>query len=249
MSEEMRPVLQDEMITFDCCPDVPCFNECCRDLNQSLTPYDILRLKNNLGISSGDFLRTYTSLHIGPESGLPVVTFKPNPDTGNACPFVKPDGCSVYEDRPASCRMYPLARAISKSRETGKITEYYALIKEPHCRGFEQKKAMRVSEWLANQNVARYNRWNDRLMEIISLKNQRMPGRLDGAMVDKFTMACYDLDAFRSAVFHEGLFEGLRIPSSVLESARSDDRALLDLGLSWIVWEMFGIEMDFGAEQ
>lgn len=35
----------DEPFYFDCQSRVPCFNACCRDLNQFLTPYDIDRLK------------------------------------------------------------------------------------------------------------------------------------------------------------------------------------------------------------
>ena len=119
MTEYMTPISLNDPMNFDCQQENPCFNECCRDLNQALTPYDVLRLKQGLGMSSQEFLKEYTSLHYGPESGLPVVEFKPNPGTGHACPFVSPEGCKVYADRPASCRMYPLARGISRSRETG----------------------------------------------------------------------------------------------------------------------------------
>ena len=90
MTDEMIPVHEKDAMPFDCSSKNSCFNECCRDLNQALTPYDILRLKRNLGISSQVFLKKYTSLHYGPESGLPIVTFKPNPGTGhenNAKPY------------------------------------------------------------------------------------------------------------------------------------------------------------------
>jgi len=148
MSEEMKPVTLDTLMEFKCCPENECFNNCCRDLHQTLTPYDILRLRKKLGMTSQDFLKNYTSLHHGPESGLPVVGFKPNPETGHECPFVTPDGCSAYEDRPASCRMYPLARAVARSRETGRDTEFFALIEEEHCKGFGAKTSLTVKEWL-----------------------------------------------------------------------------------------------------
>jgi len=69
----MIPVHERDPMPFECCSENPCFNECCRDLNQALTPYDILRLKRNLGISSQVFLKRYTSFHFGPGSGLPIV--------------------------------------------------------------------------------------------------------------------------------------------------------------------------------
>jgi len=247
MGEEMIPVALDETMTFECVPGVSCFNDCCRDLNQSLTPYDILRLKNNIKLSSDLFLRKYTSVHMGPESGLPVLTFKPDPSTGNACPFVRKTGCSVYVDRPGSCRLYPLARAISRSRQTGEITEYFAIIEEPHCRGFGPMGGGTIRDWLSGQDVALHNSMNDKLMEIISLKNRIMPGRLDPVDSDKFYLALYDLDTFRKHIFERDLLKGLNTPQNVLARIGQDDLALLDLAIAWIRHVLFGIAMDFGG--
>ncbi len=244
MTEEMIPVHPDEEMTFDCSSQNECFNECCRDLNQALTPYDVLRMKNNLGLSSQEFLKTYTSLHHGPGSGLPVVEFKPNPAVGYACPFVKKQGCSVYKDRPASCRMYPLARAIARSRETNQIVEYFALIEEPHCKGFGKKSEQTVREWLKGQDVDVHNTQNDKLMELISLKNRLMPGKLEGVSADKFYLALYDIDEFRDQIINENLLEGLDIPKNIFDTLKEDD-ALLNFGLLWVKYELFGIEMMF----
>ncbi len=52
MSEEMIPVHPQDPMIFACTSKNPCFNSCCRDLSQALTPYDVLRLKKSLGISS-----------------------------------------------------------------------------------------------------------------------------------------------------------------------------------------------------
>lgn len=52
---------------FACHEGLDCFTRCCRDITIFLTPYDILRLKNGLGISSQKFLRNYTlSLSVPP---------------------------------------------------------------------------------------------------------------------------------------------------------------------------------------
>ncbi len=271
----MIPIGIDEPLLFECSPDVSCFNACCRDLNQFLTPYDILRLKKNLGITSDEFLKKYTSRHNGPESGLPVVTFKPNPDSGHACPFVRESGCSVYPDRPASCRMYPIARAIIRSRKTGEVSEHFALIQEPHCNGFVEKNGypnrdankngqsqyelnkskspLTVREWLKGQDVELHNFMNDKLMEIISLKNRIIAGKLDGADADKFYLACYDLDTFRAKIFKNGqpekglikdLIKNGTISQSMVEQIKTDDIALLNFGLAWIKNMLFGIEIN-----
>lgn len=246
MPEDMVPVTLETLVKFRCSPENECFNHCCRDLNQALTPYDVLRLRKNLGMTSQDFLKKYISLHHGPESGLPVGEFKPNPGTGHECPFVTPEGCSVYRDRPASCRMYPLARAITRSRETGEVSEFFALIEEPHCKGFGAKTDLTVQEWLKGQDVQTHNEENDKLMGLISLKNRILPGKLEGTQADKFYLALYDLDEFRLQIFDKKLLENLKVPEAVLEKIKRGDEALLDFGIAWVGFVLFGIPMPFG---
>lgn len=234
MQDEMIPLSVNDTFRFSCSAKVPCFNECCRDLNQFLTPYDILRLKNRLGISSGVFLERCTTQHTGPESGFPVVTLKTSQSSELRCPFVTPRGCSVYEDRPSSCRTYPLARMASRSRETGSITEQYVLIKEAHCLGFQQDKVWTAQEWIKDQGAEIYNEMNDMLMEIISLKNRFRPGPLDMKSRHFFHTACYDLDAFRTQT------DNLNIDADTLALIKSSDVELLKFGIQWVRQMLFG---------
>ena len=60
--EQFPRLDEDAKFTFSCHPGVSCFNQCCSDVNIFLTPYDVLRLKNRLGISSQEFLDKYTQL-------------------------------------------------------------------------------------------------------------------------------------------------------------------------------------------
>jgi len=46
----------DDTIQFRCHKNIACFNECCKRIDISLTPYDILRLKNRLELTSNEFL-------------------------------------------------------------------------------------------------------------------------------------------------------------------------------------------------
>ena len=240
MEPDLTPISRHEAFCFNCTPDVPCFNACCRDLNQFLTPYDILRLKNHLGLSSEQFLSRYTSQHTGSESGLPIVTLKPSDGHDLLCPFVTEVGCRVYENRPSSCRMYPLVRAVSRSRESGEISERFLLLKEPHCLGFNQGHPRTVQQWMADQKIADYNAINDKLMQIISLKNRRMPGVLDLKSQRQFFTALYDLDGFRSRIINQGLLDDFRIDSSMMDKALEDDVALLEMGMKWIEHALFG---------
>jgi hypothetical protein len=179
---------KEDRFTFFCYRGIECFNECCKNLNLILTPYDVLRLKRALDMTSSEFLKVYTEWHIGYATGLPVVTLKMNQD-GN-CPFVSKDGCMVYRDRPTSCRLYPLVRM-----KKGDSVFYY-LLKEEFCRGFEKEKEWSIEEWLRDQEVEPYNRMNDEFMKVILAKAQ-ITRELNSGEVEEVYTACFDLDKFR----------------------------------------------------
>jgi Fe-S-cluster containining protein len=234
MENSFRPIAGDDSFCFSCSSEVSCFNECCRNLNQFLTPYDILRLKTCLGLPSRVFVERFTVQHTGPETGFPVLAFKTDPGLDHICPFVTAAGCSVYNDRPASCRMYPIARAVSRSRKTGETIEHFAIIEESHCQGHQQPKRQTVRKWIHAQGLLPYNAYNDLLLELIHRKNQMMPGPLDPAARRWFHLALYDLDAFRDMAFNDGFFETLTLNRETHERAAQEDTALLKVGIDWL---------------
>jgi len=236
MEPEFVAIGPNDEFHFTCSPDVPCFNACCHNLYQVLTPYDVLRLKNFLQLTSGDFLERYTQQAIGPETGLPVVSLRPDAANDMACPFVTPKGCRVYTDRPASCRIYPLARAVSRCRKSGRLSEHHALLQEAHCKGFNRGGMQSVAEWISSQELAIYNSMNDRLLEIIALKNHCRPGALDLAQQRIFCLALYDLDGFREYLKGDGKTHA---PSAELKTLLTEgnlggDIELLKFGFRWI---------------
>jgi len=244
MEHTLIPLSLDDTFKFSCSSGVPCFNECCKDVNQFLTPYDVLRLKRHFGpkynMSSGEFLEKYTTQHMGPETGLPVVCLKTDPADGFTCPFVSPQGCRVYDSRPSSCRTYPLARMLSRSRETGQITIQYGLLVEPHCHGHGQNCTQTVREWIDSQGIAPYDAMNDRMMDIISLKNRLIPGALDLKSRHLFSMACYDLDAFRKYLTDNFSYQRLGLSADSWKLLLEDDVELLKFSLNWLKQALFG---------
>ncbi|QTA79419.1 Putative zinc- or iron-chelating domain-containing protein [Desulfonema limicola] len=239
MENEITAMALDDIFRFECSSKISCFNECCRDLSQFLTPYDIVRLKNNIGLSSDVFIEKYTTQHMGPETGLPIVVIRQDPANGFQCPFLSNEGCMVYQDRPGSCRTYPLARLAYRSRETGQINEQYVMLQEDHCKGRYQKKTQTVRQWIKEQGLDTYNQMNDLFMEIISLKNQFHPAPLDVKERHMFQLACYDLDNFRKQVFNNNLAETMDVDPACLEAAENDDVELMKLGFQWIKQAVF----------
>jgi Fe-S-cluster containining protein len=234
MEGDFVPLDPDVPFQFACGPQVPCFNQCCRDLNQVLSPYDIYRLKRRLKMTSSDFLARYGCEHTGPQTGLPVVSLKAQTGKEHLCPFVTGAGCQVYSDRPASCRIYPLARAVVWRGVRDRLDEHFALLREPHCRGFAQTKRQTARQWIVAQEAVEYNYFNDLLMTIISLKNRQRLGPLTLRERQCFRMALYDLDGFR-AYLQSRAPASERPPVEVLD----DDLALLRFGHHWLEQTLF----------
>jgi Fe-S-cluster containining protein len=140
-------------------------------------------------MSSGDFLAVHGREH-RPGTGLPVVSLRFGDSDDLACPFVTDAGCRVYPARPASCRTYPLARGVSRSRKTGRLTEHWALIREPHCLGFQNGHPQTVDEWIDDQQIATHNRMNDMMLELISRKNRFRPGPLMPSEKKRYIRPC-----------------------------------------------------------
>lgn len=219
---------------FTCSPEVACFNACCHDLQQALTPYDVLCLKQFLGMPSNDFLSAYTDASVGPETGLPVVSLRFRATEDLACPFVSDSGCRVYPARPASCRTYPLARGVARDRKTGRLTEHWAVIHEPHCQGFEAGALHTVDAWVEDQQIAAHNRMNDKMLDLISHKNRCRPGPLSPDDYRSVFRALYDLDTFRDRYSNAlGDIAPYTDPRDI-ERAGSDDVALLHIAITWI---------------
>ena len=55
-----RILLEKDTFRFECHPGVACFTRCCRNADMYLYPYDIIRMKERLGISSDEFLKKHT---------------------------------------------------------------------------------------------------------------------------------------------------------------------------------------------
>ncbi len=102
---------------FRCHKGVRCFTACCSNINIVLPPYDLLRLRKRLGLTTEDFINQYCEIEILAKTLLPVITLKMKKDEKKSCPFVTAEGCTVYEDRPSNCRYYPVGMATLRKND------------------------------------------------------------------------------------------------------------------------------------
>jgi len=68
----------DDKFQFRCHQGIACFNKCCENIDILLTPYDIVRLKNRLGISSREFIDAYTTDFAMDGRALPASSSPPS---------------------------------------------------------------------------------------------------------------------------------------------------------------------------
>ncbi len=235
----------DSRFQFRCHKDVTCFTQCCRGINIILTPYDIIGLKNRLGLASEDFLAVYTELQMLEKTDIPVVTLKLLDEEGaqddrKACPFVRPEGCIVYEDRPTSCRYYPLGVASLAYKDDPAGDEFFFMVREAHCHGFEEDKSWTVLEWRQDQGVDVRDRINAKWSDLI-VRKRSFPANLHWTEQAKqmFFLASYNIDKFRSFVFESSFLRRYPLEERMLSTLRTDDTALLEFGLEWLKGILF----------
>jgi Fe-S-cluster containining protein len=217
----------DSTFTFHCHADLPCFNQCCRTPTIILSPYDILRLKQALGITSGELLQRYTRQEIEPESNLPLVLIDPCRSEESRCPFLGAPGCLVYAHRPAACRLFPITMG-SRLTADG-VVDYYFRRKLDYCRGFDAEVQWTLKSWMANQGFSEYDQGRRAWIDILLQAGRQEPGEVDALVQDLFATLAYDLDKFRRLVSEPAFLQAYGVDARESASLQTDDLALLRL--------------------
>ncbi len=231
----------DDKFEFGCHPGVPCFNKCCGDVNIFLSPYDVLRMKRRLGLTSREFLEKHALMPVQKDMKTPAVVLRMEQDEAKSCPFLEEAGCGIYTDRPWPCRMYPLGLAAQKDTPDGwRGDRFYFLLQEEGCRGFEEQREWSVREWLDDQAVDEYDQWGEAFKELTLHRFFEDGGTLSPEKMHMFFTACYDLDKFREFVFESTLLERFDVDDDFVEEMRYDDEALLRFAFLWLRFSIFG---------
>ncbi|KAF0187946.1 MAG: putative Fe-S [Desulfobulbaceae bacterium] len=225
-----------ETFHFSCHSGVKCFTSCCKNVDMFLFPYDIIRLKNRLGLNSELFMRRYTRLSTGSHPYFPAVMLKLNDNPERSCPFLTEIGCSVYADRPSACRTYPLERAVDRTSDCGSHPDYYFLTHHTYCLGHHEKPSYTPLQWIREQQLQDYNVQNDRWAELdtIFLTNPWKGEGSGGPRQQIAFMVCYNVDEFRVFVALNHIFEQFQISKKQKKHIESDDVALLQFGFEWL---------------
>ncbi|HIP40616.1 MAG TPA: YkgJ family cysteine cluster protein [Desulfocapsa sulfexigens] len=245
-----KKLTMESKIKFRCHPGVKCFTACCGGIKIILTPYDILMLKKRLGIPAHEFLEKYTTPVYLEQTDMPGVALKLREDD-NKCPFVTPEGCTVYTDRPSACRYYPVGMAdfhegqgaMGEGADHKDEEKFFFIVKEDHCKGFEEDKEWTVAEWRADQGVDVRDEMNkDWLRLVMRRKSFGHQASLSEQAKRMFFMASTDLDHFRRFILESTFLDTYIIDDETVEKIKNDDVELMLFSFKYLANALFGAE-------
>jgi Fe-S-cluster containining protein len=227
-----RRMAPEHLFKFNCSPGVSCFTQCCGDVTIVLTPYDLVRLKNRLGISSDQFLEKHTLVIPRPKRVIPMVVLKMN-EGDKKCPFVTAKGCAVYEDRPWACRMYPL--------NTEGDGTYDLVSNAEKCMGLQEEARWKIQDWLEGQGILPYEEMNE-LLSTITIPMQVHESEIENPQVAKMVFMClYNVDKFKDFVFKSSFLDRFEVEEPErIDLIRDNDVELLKFAMDWIKFGVFG---------
>ncbi len=237
-----RRLTPGETFAFTCHPGVPCFNTCCADVNIILAPLDVVRLARRLGMTTRDFLDSYTGNPVTKDLRLPVVLLKMRDEPAKRCHFLGEDGCTVYADRPWACRMYPLGMALPPARAGEEPEPVFFIFEDEFCQGRHQpdRCTFSVDAWRQDQALIEQDELEIGFRELVG-HPWFIGGRiLDPKRMHMFYTACYDLDSFREFVFESTFLDRFEVSSDLQERLRTDDASLLRFAFRWLRFALFG---------
>lgn len=228
---------------FRCHSGLDCFNRCCRNLNLFLYPYDVIRLKNSLGISSDRFLDEHVDVVLRPGSFFPEVLLQMAENEERTCPFLTTEGCSVYPDRPDACRTFPVEQGVVYHGDSGEM-ELIHLFRPPEfCLGRHEDQELTIESWREDQEAGVHNQMTLLWAELKAMfQSDPWQGEgPDGPRGKMAFMAVYNVDRFRSFVFESSFTKRYKVKKEHLRKMQKDDVALMKFGFRWVKLYLWGI--------
>lgn len=238
-----RRIDENESFCFACHSEVSCFNKCCRNLNLFLYPYDIVRLKNHLEISSGEFIDQYTDIVLRPDNFFPDVLLKMADNEEQTCPFLSEEGCTVYQNRPDTCRTFPVEQGMMFD-DKGDPSPVYFFRPPDFCRGQDENTEWTIDTWADDQEAKTYNNMTVLWAKLKSLFSSNPWGHEgpEGNRAKIAFMAAYNIDSFKDFIFNSSFLKRYKVKPDVQKKIKRNDAELMKFGFAFIRFSIFGIQ-------
>jgi uncharacterized protein len=150
---------------------------------------------------------------------------------GLPCPLVTQEGCSVYENRPWSCRMFPLDQ-LSKN-------EFQTIAQSDFCKGLLEETVQPVLEYLHGQGVDKSSVMDAAYQEITNHPALDEMDVKNPKVAQMVYLACYNLDRFKAFVFESSFLDKFQVEEERLTAIKTDRVELLKFGFDWVKFGLF----------
>ncbi len=238
-----KPIGPEQPFTFACHHQLACFNRCCRNLNLFLYPYDVLRLKSNLGITSDQLIDQYVDIVMREGHYFPEVLLRMKDGGEQPCSFLSPEGCRVYADRPHTCRMFPIEQGAQYNADSDQTEPVYFFRPPDFCLGPHEDNQWIIDDYIRDQGADTYYPMTLAWAQLRRLFAQN-PWGVEGPQGQKAKMAfmaAYNIDQFRDFIFNSSFFKRYHIPAPQKKKLKISDETLLKFGFEWIKFFVWGI--------
>jgi hypothetical protein len=190
---------------------------------------------------------------------MPGVMIKLREDD-NKCPFVTPEGCTVYTDRPTACRYYPVgmadfheggSRDSDGKENTAAEEKFFFTVREDHCKGFEEDKEWTVREWREDQGVDVRDEMNKEWLRLVMRrKSFGLQATLSEQAKRMFFMASTDLATFRRFIFESSFLDTYVLDEETIQKLKEDDVELMLFSFKYLAATLFGAQaLDMNEEK
>lgn len=150
----------DDLFAFRCTACGAC---CYGREDILLSPYDLKRMAECLGLEMAETLQKYARWYVGHYSALPVVVMKMRGEEAR-CPFLEERKCAIQEAKPTVCALFPLGRL---GAENGRNIRYF--MQKVDCGAKDREWTVR--EWLeesAHQDSEEwFATWQDAILPLV----------------------------------------------------------------------------------
>jgi mannose/cellobiose epimerase-like protein (N-acyl-D-glucosamine 2-epimerase family) len=121
--------------------------------------------------------------------------------------------------------------------------KFFFVVKEDHCKGFDEDKEWTVREWRKDQGVDVRDEMNKEWLRLVMRrKSYGHQASLSDSAKRMFFMASTDLDHFRKFIFNSSFLDTYIVDDETIAKIKEDDVELMHFSFKYLAATLFGAQ-------